>query len=186
MNARIAGIYADYTHLFKPLLARVEAECQELPAQILNEIRAVFDHISRCYWDDASRDTRLDNLLKARGHLKRACLDCTKMLILTLHVRVEDFRRETRCVDLTVVNNGAWYPEFVRLRAAAVRATQEAKGRESRSGDTVEFDFYQLAVNAWDDAWLHIEQNLDSINWSRRRSIVGRNLAWLRLRCDSR
>lgn len=46
----ISKLYAEYTNKLKPLLAFEESVTQNFPGPILNEIRAMNDHVSRCYW----------------------------------------------------------------------------------------------------------------------------------------
>ena len=47
---------------------------------VLNEMRALNDHIARCYADGMSIDEVYKELNKAEGHLKRLIYDCFKQL----------------------------------------------------------------------------------------------------------
>lgn len=48
-NKRIIALYQDYNTVIKPLIAEVEARTEQFPLPLFNEIRALHDHISRCY-----------------------------------------------------------------------------------------------------------------------------------------
>lgn len=161
-------IFENYWKTFKPILAEVEACREVLPAGVLNEIRNLFDHLARIHRPDQpiSGDYAIDNLNKALGHLKRAILDCFKHAILYYHEELE------RCLDsfphdrLALVNNGAFYPELMRLREAARRHYRIARMRESAEREEVALDQFQHAYNAYKRAMSHVNENIDGIAWA--------------------
>ena len=77
----LSKLYEVYTNKLKPLLALEETVAQSFPGPILNEIRAMNDHVSRCYWTDKSEADCLAEVKKAKGHLTRSILDAYKLTI---------------------------------------------------------------------------------------------------------
>lgn len=52
----IRGIYSDYRSIVRPYIAFLELFDGEFPVEILNEIRAVFQHLARCYYNEGVKD----------------------------------------------------------------------------------------------------------------------------------
>lgn len=46
---RIIALYKEYNMVIKPLIAELEARTEQFPLHLFNEIRALHDHIARCY-----------------------------------------------------------------------------------------------------------------------------------------
>lgn len=51
-SKQIIALYDDYNTIIKPLIAEVEARTEQFPLPLFNEIRALHDHIARCYFKD--------------------------------------------------------------------------------------------------------------------------------------
>ena len=49
-SKQIIALYDDYNTIIKPLIAEVEARTEQFPLPLFNEIRALHDHIARCYF----------------------------------------------------------------------------------------------------------------------------------------
>lgn len=79
----IEAISQSYLHNFKPLLQVLKVRMKgKYPQNCLNEIRAINDHIARCYRDNMSDEDITTELKKAEGHLQRLAYDCYKQLIV--------------------------------------------------------------------------------------------------------
>ena len=79
----IEAISQSYLHNFKPLLQVLKVRMKgKYPQNCLNEIRAINDHIARCYRDNMSDEDITTELRKAEGHLQRLAYDCYKQLIV--------------------------------------------------------------------------------------------------------
>lgn len=63
----ISSLYEEYTNKLKPVLAFEESVAQNFPGPILNEIRAINDHISRCYWAEKTEQSVLRKSEKPKG-----------------------------------------------------------------------------------------------------------------------
>ena len=131
MDKRIVGLYKDYNSVIKPLIAEVEARTEQFPLPLFNEIRALHDHISRCYSEESTNDSIEEEVVKAQRHSLRIMLDCYKYLNLTLHDEVILFERETKHIDLTVLQNGTFYPKYKEMRSNAIKLVRQAKSEES-------------------------------------------------------
>lgn len=63
-NEEIVEIYDVYVNIIAPFIVQLEALDGEFPVEILNEIRAIFTHISRCSLAETSAVYQ-DNIVKA-------------------------------------------------------------------------------------------------------------------------
>ena len=78
-NDEIVEICNSYKNIVHPFVAQLEIMDGKFPVEILNEVRAIFQHFIRCYsLDDETQIQK--NIEKAQSHLKRAILDCFKYL----------------------------------------------------------------------------------------------------------
>lgn len=105
MEEDIKNLYKVYNTVIKPLIAEVEARTEQFPLPLFNEIRALHDHISRCYSDDVTEEQIEKNIEKGNRHVIRIILDCYKYLNLSLHDSVMPFERQTRNIDLYLYQN---------------------------------------------------------------------------------
>ena len=77
-EGRIRSLYTGYQNDIKPLTFYVERKYHKFPKGLLKEFRDVFDHISRCYEEDAERQYIEENIQKAENHFNRIKLDAYK------------------------------------------------------------------------------------------------------------
>lgn len=95
-SKQIIALYDDYNTIIKPLIAEVEARTEQFPLPLFNEIRALHDHIARCYFKDITPEQRNVEIHKAERHVLRIILDCYKCLNLSIHDSVLLFEKQTR------------------------------------------------------------------------------------------
>lgn len=79
---KIDKLLLDYGGNAKPLISEISKRHKDgiVPENLLNEIRALNDHIARCYRERVD-DLYIDGeLRKAEGHLRRLLYDCFKQL----------------------------------------------------------------------------------------------------------
>jgi hypothetical protein len=79
-HSKLSEIYKNYTQTIKPLIADIEARYQEFPDSLFNEIRALNDHIARCYNTNFSDEQIETEIKKAESHVLRITFDCYKYL----------------------------------------------------------------------------------------------------------
>lgn len=153
-------LYEQYTDSLKPLLAFVETKVLKFPGPILNELRAVNDHVSRCFTNLNPSECH-NEISKAKGHLVRAMLDCYKLLLISYEDDVKDFYQQYKDISLAVVNDGHFLPELKQKHKLAVKKSQYAKMAESQSFPDKEkaYEYYQDAILAFEDVINHIDSN---------------------------
>jgi hypothetical protein len=164
----IKALYRKYSEEFKPWLAAVESKYQEFPATLLNEIRAYVDHISRCYVN-GSPDAQIEkNIDRASGHLDRGIYDCIKYLVVWYFEDTNKFEAQTKNVDLTIIENGAFYVNYRSLRKEAESLVRKAKVIEKINHDE-SYRLFQDGFNTYCQLSEMIYANLPNINWARKR-----------------
>lgn len=174
-NMRIIAIYQDYNTVIKPLIAEVEARTEQFPLPLFNEIRALHDHIARCYSDNISSGQVDLEIHKAERHVVRIMLDCYKCLNLSLHDAILLFEHQTKHIDLTVLQDGNFYPKYKSLRTQAIQTVRKAKAMEAMDSNAA-LDFYQEAFNVYCDLENIIDEVTPDLHWARVRFSVRRAL----------
>lgn len=111
---------------------------------ILNEIRALSDHLARCYADNVSCDTMRKELNKAEGHLKRLIYDCFKQLNIIFFDYVNKYESKHFGKHWLRVDGGKFWSAYTSLRYEVVQNVENAKKYESFNADMA-FDNYQNA-----------------------------------------
>lgn len=163
---KIRVLYSDYNTVIKPLIAEIEARIEQFPLPLFNEIRALHDHIARCYLDEINEEQITQEIIKAERHIVRIILDCYKYLNLSLHESLLLFERQTKNVDLTVLKNGTFYPYYKSLRMEAIDAVRKAKLLES-SNTKLALDAYQDSYNIYVELEELIEEVGTDVHWAR-------------------
>lgn len=165
----IRNVYITYRTVVRPFVAMLELFDREFPIEILNEIRAIFQHIARCYYsedDFRSVDIKNDsaifmsdqkerrisdikkNIHKANGHINRALLDCFKYSCVTLFDEYKSFTTMYKYVDLSSLDNGEFLKKMHTLKEEAKLADKLARIEEGDSGDEINvFRLYEDAFN---------------------------------------
>ncbi len=174
-------LYRPYSETIKPLIALIEAEREEFPLPLYNEIRALNDHVARAL---APAGTLPDEELeKARRHIARINLDCFKWLNITFAEKLETFRKDLRNVDLTKINNGEFYSPFKAAVAEAKQLVRDAKISENKGDSDGALCLYQAAFNKYAEA-VEMTQSVDGLTlkriYSKTRPLLAA-LSWILL-----
>jgi len=141
-NSPFKDIYDTYNGTIKDLLADIESRYQKFPITVYNEIRAVFDHIAKCYHEDFKDKQRNIEVEKAKGHIKRIVFDCYKYLYVYQNSSFNEFEKRTKNVDLRSIDDRKFYDNYSKLRKGARINVRNAKKIESRNQDKA-FDLYK-------------------------------------------
>lgn len=174
-DMRIIALYKEYNMVIKPLIAELEARTEQFPLPLFNEIRALHDHIARCYSERISSNQVDSEIHKAERHVTRIMLDCYKCLNLSLHDEVLLFERQTKNIDLTVLQNGTFYPKYKTLRTKATKMVRKAKSLESLDTQSA-LDTYQNSYNLYCDLENVIEEVVPDLHWARIRFSVRKSM----------
>lgn len=123
---RVENIYRKYIDVICPYILQYELLSNTFPIEILNEIRAVFTHLSK---HNLSNDdsVKRKNIQKAEGHIKRAILDCYKYICMAYEDRYAEFDRRYKRADLSLVDSGEFLPQLLEARRNAIALMKEAR-----------------------------------------------------------
>ena len=159
-------LFNQYNQVIKPLIAEIEARSEAMPQPLFNEIRAFTDHIARCYFKDITDEKLDEELQKAGRHVVRITLDCFKCLNILLFKKVEEFERQTKNVDLKVLDNGEFYPKYKKLKRDAAETVKQAKLAESKDS-TEALKLYDTAYNKYVELEDLLKGSAENVKWAR-------------------
>lgn len=181
-----------YREKLNPWVVSVEARYNLFPAEVLNEIRAFVNHVSRCYADGLPDEKIERNIERAHNHLYRAVFDCMKHLIISFVDEMRDFEAETKDIDLWEISDGEFYVEYKRLKKEARKKTEIAKKIEKNDINPNYkedgFQAFQEAFNVHAEIGELLADNNENIRVVKKRTInrnrrqrfsqVGWNVFW--------
>lgn len=159
-------IYEQYQNIILPYIIELEVRDGEYPIEILNEIRAVFTHLSRY-----KIQGKQNEVISAGRHIKRAILDCYKYLCISMADEISDFRTDYRKVDLKLADNGKFLPELDRLECSAKELFKKAKKSEiAKNDDDTQYQLFEDAYNAYFEASEFIQKSHEAILFASSHS----------------
>lgn len=163
--ATLPDLFSFYHDYVKPLYGLVQSE-GALPQEMLFEINAALDHISRIWIYEEDEEKAVQ---KAFGHFKRSCLDAFKILVK----EAKDQYNEITAIDTSRLDNGQFDKALHELwRDIKVRAMEARRIEGKPGGDRVP------AFDKWEEvatACLRLQNEFlfhDHIEWARRRSTI--------------
>jgi hypothetical protein len=168
-DERIMDIYKAYIEDISPFIIQIEISENRFPVEILNEIRAVFTHLSKYNLSD-NASIKEKNLSKAEGHIKRSRLDCYKHLCMIYEDEYSNFDKMYKDVDLSFVDNGEFLPKLLEARKNAKQLLLDARKTdlsidsddETNTGEAYKkyekaFVAYSLVYNLINDSYKKLE-----------------------------
>ena len=177
----ILDVYYQYHTIVKEMVIALEIDDGEYPVEILNEIRAMMNHLAKCYIaDDKKPDNYLDiiskNIHNAKSHLRRAIFDCYKYGCLSADDFYRRFHESMKNVDLGVIDNGSF---VVVLSQKYTKAKALLKGAKIAEQDLLDssipdsiYEKYQIAYEAFDAMRVYIEEKMELIERTRHKQQV--------------
>ena len=154
----LSELYVPYNEEVKPLLALLEAEREEFPLSLFNEVRAMNDHVARCFLSgDVDRAKELE---KAGRHVVRMKLDCFKCLNITFREKNDQFRKDMRHVDLTKISNGKFYSAYENKISESRKLVESAKVFEHKGETEKALELYEEAFVLNEEAY-KLTQDID-------------------------
>ncbi len=149
----IAEILNDYHYKLNPLIQSYEVFYKDFPITILNEIRAITSHISKCYNEEVTTEKIDEHIGKARNHLKRAILDGYKYNCLAIQDYVTKFKDEHKRV-LDLIDNGNFIDSIYSQEVEAQDLFLQAKSAENDCNDVEEtYDLFGKTYNKYCDLY---------------------------------
>lgn len=156
-------VFRMYIEDINPFIVRFEVTKGEFPAEIQNEIRAIYGHLARASMAETPEQVR-SNIEKMKSHSKRALLDCFKYTSILCSDEYDAFMKRYENVDLTYLDNGNFLPDVVSCCKSAREALKNAKIAEtSNISENDLFDLYQ-------EAYLKFEQLNKKINMAEENA----------------
>lgn len=165
---QISSLYNTYNEVIKPLIALYEAREEQFPTPVFNEIRAFNDHIAKCHLNDIDENQINEEIKLAERHIFRIIFDCYKFLNVSFHKEISEFENENRNIDLTIIDNGEFYPKYKKLKESAVQSVRAAKKVESLDIQK-SFTNYENAFNAYSELVELILQKESDVSWARNK-----------------
>lgn len=160
--SELFGFYHDYV---KVLYSAVQTQ-NVLPQEVLFEINAAFDHLSR-HWTYGESEE--DAVRKCYGHLKRSCLDIFKISVREARIQYDELRR----IDTSTIDNGTFDKELLALFAAIRKEATNARSMEGNG--SVDLERSIKAFDAWQPVYancLRLEADFyhhPALDWAKRR-----------------
>lgn len=173
-----------YNDRLRWVIIFIESRYKKFPVPILNEIRAVQDHIARCYEEDRVSDEGYINeqMRAAKGHYLRCLLDGYKYIWYQFTPEIErKFFWAKILGDLHSIDNGEFVKQVVSLRSEAKKLNFEARTIESKDKD-MSLDLYEKSIGKLvqlDDLY---ENHVAEIGWSVRKGLTMKviyGLGWM-------
>ncbi len=130
----IAEQFKIYTEDIQPLIIHIEELKSEFPREILNEVRAMYTHLSRAFLADSEKDV-VSNIEKIKRHTKRALLDCYKNCCIIIIDQRKFFFEKYKGIDLTYIDKGNFLKKENAAFRKCVKALKEAKKAEGLNTD---------------------------------------------------
>lgn len=134
---RIDKLFWDYGKSAKPLISAISKRHKDgkVPDNLLNEIRALNDHIARCYRDGVDDNYIDDELKKAEGHLRRLLYDCFKQLNIYISDNIKRRERWSYSNRWLYRDGGNFWRQYIEWKQKAQDDVIEAKKKESIDSD---------------------------------------------------
>ena len=163
--SNISELFAFYHDYVKVLYSAVQTE-NALPQEVLFELNAAFDHLSR-HWTYGEPESNVVH--KCYGHLKRSCLDIFKISVREARKKFDELRK----LDTSDIDNGEYDKRlltlFAEIRSGATAARKlEGNGKSDPDGPIKAFDAWQpVYANC-----LRLETEFyhhAALDWAKRR-----------------
>lgn len=158
-NVDLDEIFSIYVNKINPLIVQYEVLSNKFPSEILNEIRAIFTHLARCTMTNDDKIIN-ENISKAKGHAKRATLDCYKYNCMAYTDIYNDFMIRYRNVDLSLIDNGKFLPNITKKFSDAQKFIVDAKlsetnlALENRTNEV--YEKYENAYLIYNEVYLNL------------------------------
>lgn len=153
---RLETLLSNYREQAKPLMDDINARLGVYPENCLNEIRAMLDHVSRCYRADDNSDLSEEEknkvadeeLAKAESHLRRLMYDCFKQLNILLYDAIHEQEKKTYSSHWLYIDGGKFWSDYTNGLQKAIESVVDAKKNESYEPDLA-MECYDSAYNSY-------------------------------------
>jgi hypothetical protein len=149
----------------------------KFPVEILNEIRAVFTHLSKYYLSD-DNSIKENNVRKAEGHIKRSVLDCYKFICVALDDKYKKFESNYERVDLSFIDNGEFLPKLLETRKNAIglmksaRETDFSVNSDDETNCAEAYTRYEKAFIAYSNVEKLIDDSYKKLENLKKKAVI--------------
>jgi len=162
-----AELFKFYHEYVKLLYSSVQVE-NELPTELLFELNATLDHVSR-HWCYA--ETEKEVVEKAYSHLKRSCLDVFKLRVK----KAVDQYNELTAIEISIIDNGEYERNLKsliqKIRCAATEARRlEGLVKNAKDGNIQAFEAWHPVF----DDCVRLEKDFyyhPKLNWAKKNGL---------------
>ena len=166
--ASFEEVFRFYNDYVKLLYSEAQTD-NHLPLEVLFEIHAALDHLSRRYVYGETEEVAAKG---AYGHLKRSCLDVFKIRLRQARIQFDELCK----IDTSIINNGKFDNDLIRLNSSMRAAATEARRRE---GDPQSDDFDGAkAFELWEPVYamaVRLDKefyNCEHLDWAKKKTQV--------------
>ncbi len=148
---KLDDLLDSYDKIVRPLMKLLVKINGTETVNCLNEIRAMNDHLARCF-RDGNEERQIDiELHKAEGHLERLVLDCFKQLIIFIKEDIQQIEKTyfSRLWFYWGEKENFWQ-YYCSLKESGLNAEIEAKKIETLD-KKLSMEQYELALNCFID-----------------------------------
>jgi len=141
---KIEEVYLFYIDKFKPLYAELVALNNKIPAELLFEIHAAFDHISRYYQlcNEGGEADEAEFSKRAYSHLKRGLLDAFKLRLKYYH---NEYEQLISMPGLDIIDNGQFAADLRENRHKITKAASKARLDEGNKDIDIALENWYIA-----------------------------------------
>ena len=174
-------IYSFYNDRLRWVIIFIESRYKKFPVPILNEIRAVQDHMARCFEDENADNEEYINeqLRAAKGHYLRCLLDGYKYIWYQYCPEIKKKYFWAKIFgDLHSIDNGEFVKQMDQLRCDAKRFNFEARRIESKNKD-MSLDLYEKSIGKLVELEELFDNHAGEIGWSVKKGMTMKVIAGL-------
>jgi hypothetical protein len=177
IETRAKEIYKEYLNVICPYIVQIELLEGKFPVEILNEIRAIFTHLSKYYLSD-DNSIKENNIRKAEGHIKRSVLDCYKFICVALDDKHKEFERKYKRVDLSLIDNGEFLPKLLETRKNSIdlmksaRRTDFSVNSDDETNCAEAYTRYEKAFIAYSHVEKLIDDSYKKLENLRKKAVI--------------
>lgn len=180
--AEINRIHIDYYLTFRDEYIFLAKQTESPLHFIANEIRALNDHVGRCYVSERTESEIDKEIIEARGHLVRARLDLYKSMLMFWDLTFEEAEKKAKGADLARLADGVYYKRIVRTHHHLRILHQKARDNEPLC-KTEAFKHYEKAAKIIKKEYVVLTNFLSEAKKYRRKmclcSCIAKVLAYV-------
>ena len=176
LDERAGEIYKTYIDVICPYILNYEILTGSFPIALLNEIRAIFTHLSKYHLANNDK-IRESNISKAEGHIKRSILDCYKYICIAYDDEYRKYEKKYERIDKSFVDNGEFARKLLDSYHNAVNLIKKARKTDFliNSDEEINIDEayknYQEAFIAYSSVYELLNNSYKKLDYLKKKAI---------------